>query len=218
MQSIAQDIERRRLTNAESRVFHYIRSVADKCGSCWASSARIANRLSLSETYVRRVRGRLVRWGFLLEAGWRGRFRCFVPAKDTPARTQSAITSGETNPPVKQAREAADPIRTESYRVPRASPVGRTTWEAVSRWSPTLQHYGFAKYLHSRLGRLIAGIDNIRRRHRGITCGDGNRIVREAIESAVRSGAGWGTIDAAMTYIEAVVMRCVRENRLPRGM
>lgn len=230
--SIPQDLESVHLSNAQWRVFHYIRAMCEKHGRCWASSARIADRLSLSVDYVRRCRGRLARLGLIVAAGWRGRFRCYcLAAAHTAAHTQSCNTSGSITQKPSRARKSAGqepgPVAYSQYRKPRTSKVSDRLWNlwCLLKADQPARHFGFAKYAHRRLTGLTVSLDRLLRsgqvrRPGGKAYNDADAIVAAAIRVAVHEQARrkepiGKTIDATVAYITKIATNAVERGRMP---
>lgn len=117
---------------------------------------------------------------------------------------------------------SAGPCLPHRYRLPKAALSLRPeVWEAVADWLGTARSVSWArcKIAHRAIAGLVAAL----RRWGGFwawadraSCESPDRLVLEAIRSAMRSGRDFGTVETATALIRGIVQECVADGRMPR--
>ena len=119
------------------------------------------------------------------------------------------------------SRGATDPAE---YRVPRGSVLGVRAWEAVAAWLRTARSVSWSrcKMAHGAFCRLVGALQRCSE-WRGYAAAMFRRGIRVSPESlvalavgdAMKRGRDFGVVETATKYIGAVLLACVREQRLP---
>lgn len=144
-------------------------------------------------------------------------------AEHTPKKKEGDdLGDGSADP----KRGAIDRVDPHTYQRPRrAGSLTAGTWAVLADWMGTAdtRTYARCRIAHRGFSGIVQALGKSREwgRYERAVRGDGlisvhpEQVVRGAIISARRSGARFGTVESAMSYITAIITCCVRDRRVP---